>query len=115
MTLRPEFADFDKLRVQFIQLFHRLVPPRELMSQFYAITHEATETVPQFVIRFQPLRMQLTWSPITEELTETFLTAIREPLGTTLAVVDLTGKPIDDVISRVLRLDNAQSMSMKNL
>ena len=85
------------------------------MSQFYMITKEATETVPQFIIRFQNLRKQLTCSPTPEELTKTFLTVLREPVYTTLAVVDLTRKPIEDVISRVLRLDNAQSMSMKNL
>ena len=87
------------------------------MSQFYAITHEATERVPQFiiyfqnlrkqpqfVIRFQILKKQLTRSPTPEEFTETFLISIWEPLRTTLAVVDLIGKPIEDVISRVLRL-----------
>ena len=40
---------------------------------------------------------------------------LREPLRTTLAVVDLTGNPIEDVISRVLRLDSAQSMSITSL
>ena len=29
-----EFADFDQLREQFIQLFHRRIPQRDLMSQF---------------------------------------------------------------------------------
>ena len=47
-----------------------------------------------------------------DELTETFLTAFREPLCKTLGVVDLTGKPIEDTISQVLWLDSAQSMSM---
>ena len=46
---------------------------------------------------------------------ETFLTALREPLLTTLAVVDLTGKPIEDIISWVLRLDRAEGMSMTTL
>ena len=73
------------------------------------------ETVPQFFIRFQNLRKQLTRSPTMEELTELFLTKLWEPLRITLAVADLTGKPIEDVISRVLRLDSAQSMSMTSL
>ena len=51
-----EFADFDQLREEFVQLFHRRIPQRDLMSQFYAIIQEANETVPQFVIRFQNLR-----------------------------------------------------------
>ena len=54
------------------------------MSQFYAIIQEANETVPQFMIRFQNLRKQLTHSPTPEELTEIFLTGLREPLRTTL-------------------------------
>ena len=56
------------------------------MSQFYAIIQEANETVPQFVIRFQNLRKQLTPSPTLEEL---------------------SGQPIEEVIKRVLRLDSA--------
>ena len=41
-----EFADFDQLRQEFVQLFHRRIPQRDLMSQFYAILQEANETVP---------------------------------------------------------------------
>ena len=69
------------------------------MCQFYLITQEGTKTGPQFFIRFQNVRKQLTRSPTLEELTELFLTCLREPLRTTLPVVDLTGKPIEDVIS----------------
>ena len=85
------------------------------MSQFYASRQEANETVPQFVIRFQSLRRQLTRSPTPEELTEIFLTGLREPLRTTLQLMDLTGQPIEEVIKRVLRLNSAQSMSMSAL
>ena len=85
------------------------------MSQFYAIVQEVNETVPQFVIRFQNLRKQLTRSPTPEELTEIFLTGFREPLRTTLQVGDLSGQTIEEVIRRVLCLDNAQSMSISSL
>ena len=85
------------------------------MSQFYAIIQEVNETVPQFVIRFQNLRKQLTRSPTPEELTKIFLTGLCEPLQTTLQVIDLSGQPIEEVIRRVLRLDRAQSMSMASL
>ena len=57
----------------------------------------------------------MTRSPTPEELIEVFLIGLQEPLRTTLAVVDLTGNYIEDVISRVLRLDIAQSMSMTSL
>ena len=79
------------------------------MSQFYAITQEPTEMVPKLVIRFQHWRKQLMRSPTPEQLTGTFLTALWEALHTTLVVVDLTGKRIENVISRVLRLNNAQN------
>ena len=82
------------------------------MSQFYAIIQEGNETGAQFVIRFQNLRKQLTRSPTPEELTEIFLTRLREPLRTMLQIMDLLGQPIEEVIRRVLRLDSAQSMSM---
>ena len=54
-------------------------------------------------------------SPTPEELTEIFLTGLREPLRTTLQIMDLSGQPIEEVIRRVLRLDSAQSMSMASL
>ena len=85
------------------------------MSQFYAIVQEANETVPQFAIRFQNLRKELTRSPTPEELTEIFLTGLHETLRTTLQVVDLSSQPIEEVIRRVLRLDSALSMSMTSL
>ena len=85
------------------------------MSQFYAIIQEANEIVPQFVIRFQNLRKQLTRSPTPEELIEIFLTALREPPQTKLQVIGLSGQPIEEVIRRVLRLDSIQSMSMASL
>ena len=47
-----KFADFDQLREEFVQLFHKRIPQRDLMSQFYASRQEANETVPQFVIQF---------------------------------------------------------------
>ena len=110
-----EFEDFDQLKQEFVQLFHKRIPQRDLMSQFYASRQEANETVPQFVIRFQSLRRQLTRSPTPEELTDIFLTGLREPLRTTLQLMDLSGQPIEEVIRRVLRLDSAQSMSMSSL
>ena len=32
-----EFNEFEQLKEQIVQLFHRRIPQRELMSQFYAI------------------------------------------------------------------------------
>ena len=82
------------------------------LPSFHRSTHvdlvsQLNETMPQFVIRFQNVRKQLTSSPTTKELTEIFLTGLREPLRTTLQVVDLSGQPIEEVIRRVLCLDSA--------
>ena len=104
-----------QLKQEFVQLFHKRIPQRDLMSQFYASRQETNETVPQFVIRFQILRRQLTRCPTPEELTEIFLTGLQEPLRTMLQLMDLSGQPIEEVIRRVLRLDSAQSMSMTSL
>ena len=110
-----EFADFDQLKQEFVQLFHKRILQRDLMSQFYASRQEANETVPQFVIRFQSLRRQLTHSPTPEELSEIFLTGLWEPLRTTLQLMDLSRQPMEEVIRRVLQLNSAQSMSMSSL
>ena len=40
-----EFADFDQLWEEFVQLLHKRIPQRDLMSQFYAILQEANKTV----------------------------------------------------------------------
>ena len=58
------------------------------MSQFYAISQETLETVPQFIIWFQNLKRQLARQPPEEEVKETCLSALREPLRTTLAMFD---------------------------
>ena len=53
-----------------------------------------------------------------EDLTEMFLTALRKPLCTTLTVVELTGKTLENIINWLLRLDSvqtSQTMSMTAL
>ena len=41
-----EFDEFEQLKDQFVQLFHHRIPQGKLMSHFYAITQEATKTIP---------------------------------------------------------------------
>mgnify|MGYP000476957188 CR=1 FL=1 len=65
-----EFESFKQITTKFIRLFHRQVPKRELMSQFYVAYQEAHEIVPQF--RFQDIRRQLARTL----LKETFLSAL---------------------------------------
>ena len=75
------------------------------MSQFYAILQEAHETIPQFIIRFQNLRRQLTRKPLAKDVEETFFSALREPLRTTLAVLDFREHSLKQVIDKALRMD----------
>ena len=73
-----EFESFKILTTKFIRRFHRQVQQRELMSQFYAISHEI---VPRFFIRFQNLRRQLARQLLEEDVKETFLSAIKGHFG----------------------------------
>ena len=113
-----EFEPFKTLNTKFIRLFHRQVPQRELMSQFFAISHEAHETAPQFIIRFQNLRRQLARKPPKDDVKETFFSALREPLRTTLAVFDFKEQSLEQVIDKALLMDKTQTcnnMSMMSL
>ena len=46
------FDSCEQLNTKFIQLLHRQVPQKDLISQFYAAYQEPHETVSQFVLRF---------------------------------------------------------------
>ena len=71
-----EFQSFKTLNTKIIRLFHRQVPKRELMSQFYAAYQEAHEIVPQFIIQFQTLWRQLARPSPEEVVRDTFLSAL---------------------------------------
>ena len=75
-----ELESFKQLTTKFIRLFHRQVPKRELMSQFYVAYQEDHETVPQFIIRFQNFQHQLMRPLSKEDLKETFLSTLHKPL-----------------------------------
>ena len=83
---------------------------RELVRRFYATYQEAHETVLQFIIRFQNLHSQWTRreAPPKDEIKEIFLTALREPLQMTLAVLHFQTSMINQVNDRVLDIDRAK-------
>ena len=87
------------------------------MSQFYAAYQEAHETVPQFMIWFQNLRRQLARPPPEEDVKDTFLSALREPLQTTLVVFDFKDQSLEQLIHKALIVDKTQTnnMSMASL
>ena len=82
------------------------------MSQFYAISQETLETVPQFIIWFQNLKRQLARQPPEEDVKETSLSALREPLRTTLAVFDFKEQSVEQVIAKTLLMDKTQTNNM---
>ena len=109
------FESFEQLTTRFIQLFHRQVPQKDLISQFYAAYQEPHETVSQFVIRFQNLQLQISKTIPDEELKDIFLEAIREPLQTTLVVFDFRDQSIDQVIDKELAMDRTKNKNSMNM
>ena len=91
-----------------MEIFHREIPVRELLCQFYAIQQGPHETVAQFVLRFQELYRQVASDVSANHLTDTFLGRLREPLRTTLALTDFSKKTIEQVVTRVLALTCTQ-------
>mgnify|MGYP000367854103 FL=1 len=102
----------------FLRLFHWEIPRRELLHQFYAIAQELLEMVPQFTIHFQDLYRQLTQDVSVDNLKDTFLTTLHEPLRKTLALVGLSQQAMKQVVDYVLTMDKPQnnnSFSMSSL
>ena len=113
------FASFEILTSKFLQLFHRQIPQKDLIAQFYALYQEKNETVSQFVIRFQNLQLQISRPIPDNELKEVFLEAVKEPLRTTLKVFDFRNQTIEQVIDKAIEMGrppiNVQSMDMSAL
>ena len=84
------------------------MPKRELLRQFFSIGQEPHETVAQFTIRFQDLYRQVADDVSAQHIPDTFLSSLREPLRTTLALTNFANQTIEQVIARVLALDRTQ-------
>ena len=82
---------------------------REIVGQFYMTQHDPTETIQQFVIRFQEMHSQLTRAPPEEEAKTIILASLREPLRTVCAVIDFQTSTIDQVIAWVMEMDKNSS------
>ena len=76
-----------------------------MVGLFYTIQQEPTETIQQFVIRFQRMHSQLTRASPKEEAKAIFLAALREPLRTVCAVIDFRTSTINQVIDRVMDME----------
>ena len=99
------FKSFEQLTTKFTQLFHRQIPQKDLIGQFYAAYQEPNETLSQFFIWFQSLQLQIAKTIPDAELKDIFLKTIGEPLRTTLAMFDFTNQTIDQVIDKALAMD----------
>ena len=85
------------------------------MSQFYAISQESHETVSRFIVRFQNLLRQLARPLHEEDVKETFLSALREPLRTMLAVFDFKDQSLEQVMDKALTMDKAKTGNSMSL
>ena len=101
----PAITTFDQLQSAFLRFFHRRVPQREILGQFYTIKQLPTETIADFSLRFQNLRRKLERSPAEDEARETFLAALRRPIRATLNNNSVKGETTDMVIERALQLE----------
>ena len=72
------------------------------------MSQEPQETVAQFTIRFQDLYRQLAEGVFAHHIPDTFFAILREPLRTTLALTNLSNQIIEQVIARVLAIDQTQ-------
>ena len=95
-----EVATFQIVCTKFLELFHREVPKRELLRQFFSISQEPHEMVAQFTIRFQDLYRQVADDVSAQHIPNTFLSSLQEPLRTTLALTNFANQTIEQVILR---------------
>ena len=118
MVISPEYLEigdattFQIVRTKFLELFHREVPKRELLRQFFSMSQEPHETAARFTIRFQDLYRQVADDVSAQHIPDTFLSSLREPLLTTLALTNFANQTIEQVIARVLALDRTQMHDM---
>ena len=103
-----EVTTFQDVRTKFLELFHQEIPKRELLRQFFSMSQEPHETVAQFTIRFQDLYRQLADDVPAHHILDTFLSSLREPLRTTLALSNFANQTIEQVIARVLPINRTQ-------
>ena len=69
------------------------------------MSQEPHETVAQFTIRFQDLYRQLADDVTAHHIPDTFLSSLREPLRTILALTNFANQTIEKVIARILAID----------
>ena len=82
------------------------------------MSQEPHETVAQFTIRFQDLYRQVADDVSAQHIPDTFLSSLREPLRTTLALANFANETIEQVIARVCAIDRTQhntTFSMSSL
>ena len=101
----PAITTFDEIQSKFLRFFHKKVPQHVIIGQFYTIKQKPSESIADFSLRFQNLRRKLERAPTEDEARETFLTALRRPIRTTLTNTSVKGETSDMVLERTLNLE----------
>ena len=85
---------FEQLTTKFTQVFHRQIPQKDLIRQFYAAYQEPNERVSEFIILFQTMQLQISKTIPDVDLKDYFFLGEGEPrvvqsLQHFLAVIDV--------------------------
>ena len=97
----------DKRRAgKFEELFQVKLDPTEVPREYYSLKQQPTESVADFLIRFQAVEGLLDTLATEDIQKRQFLKALKEPLWSSFALLDFTTVPISEVINRALNLDH---------
>ena len=80
--------------------------PTEVLREYYSLKQQPTESVADFLIRFQAVEGLLDTPPTEDIRRRQFLKALKEPLRSSFALLDFSTVPISEVINRALNLDH---------
>ena len=100
------FQTFDELAAKFEELFQVKLDPTEVLREYYSLKQQPTESVADFLIRFQAVEGLLDTPPTEDIRKRQFLKALKEPLRSSFALLDFTTVPVTEVINRALNLDH---------
>jgi hypothetical protein len=93
---------------KFLELFQVKIDPTEVLKEYYSLQQQAGESVADFLLRFRAVEAMLDPPPIEEIQKRQFLKALREPLRSSFAMVDISIVPLTEIVNRALNLDHQQ-------
>jgi hypothetical protein len=102
------FATFQALVDKFLELFQVKIDPTEVLKEYHSLQQQAGESVADFLLRFRAVEAMLDTLPAEEIQKRQFLKALREPLRSSFAMVDVSTVPLTEIVNRALNLDHQQ-------